>query len=90
MCTPRLLAITFISGAILSCPVPPAELTRAESTVAEIFKDDFAKHDDASRAALAKKLLKESSDESNDTATRYVLMRDAGDTALAAHDGAIE
>jgi hypothetical protein len=96
----REFAVALISAVVLTAvsrgeepaararqPVPAtAELTRAESTVQDVYKAEFAKRDDASRAALARKLLRESTDKNNDPATRYVLMRDASDEALAADD----
>jgi len=68
-------------------PLPAAaELNKVEAAVQDVYKADFAKRDDASRAALARTLLRESADQNNNAATRYVLMRDASDAALAAND----
>ncbi len=68
-------------------PVPPAsDLAKLESTVQDLYKSQFAKRDDADRSALGKRLLREANDSTNDVATKFVLLRDAGGIALAAGD----
>lgn len=89
--TPFLLALTAALGAIAQepgrsgtgenkLPVPDAAARKAaEKEVKEVFKDEYAKHTPADRAALARKMV-DLAAQSNDTPSiRYVLLREARD-----------
>src|SRR5439155_21454636 len=68
-------------------PVPPAaDVARAEATVKELFKADYAKTKTADRVALAAKFLRDATDAKEEPAARFVLLREARDLAAKAGD----
>ncbi len=60
----------------------------AERLVASIYKDELASSQISVRLELARKLLKQGIETRDDTAARYVLLRDARDMATALGDAA--
>lgn len=94
----RSLAGLFVCGACLASafaeeegrqPLPaPAAIAKAEATVREIFKVEYAKSKPAERAALATQLLNQAKESSDDPASKFVLLREARDVAAKAGDGA--
>jgi hypothetical protein len=71
-------------------PVPAAaDVAKAEATVKELFKADYAKTKAAARAALAAKFLKDAGDTKEEPAARFVLLREARDLAAKAGDPAL-
>jgi len=70
-------------------PVPSApDQKKAEATVRDIFKADYASRDPKARAAFGKKLLQTGLETKDDLAARYVLFREAA--AIAARAGDID
>jgi hypothetical protein len=71
-------------------PIPgPAEQKKAEALIKDdLYKAEYAKaeKDPAARAALARTLLQEGRETTDDIAGRYVLLREARDLAAAAGD----
>jgi len=68
-------------------PVPAAaDQKKAEATVRDIFKADYASRDPKARAAFAKKLLQTGIETTDNLAARYVLFREAADIAARAGD----
>jgi hypothetical protein len=68
-------------------PVPPAQAQKdAEALIKGIFKDEYAKKTPEGQQALAKKLLQQGRETSNDAAAQYVLFREAADVASKAGD----
>ncbi len=70
-------------------PIPPADaLKAAEKLVRDLFKEDFAKRDAASRLALAAKLLQQADENKTDAAAEYVCLHEARDAAVIGGDAA--
>jgi len=68
-------------------PVPePAAQAQLEKTVRDLFKDEYARKSAQDVAALAKKLLQQGLQTSDDPVARYVLLREARDLAAQAGD----
>src|SRR5262249_45634968 len=68
-------------------PVPEAaELFKADNTIRDLFKDEYASDKPANQLALSKKLLDQAQDATNDLVSRYVLFREARDLAAKARD----
>ena len=68
-------------------PVPAApDQKKAEATIKDIFKADYASRDPKARADLARKLLQTGLETKDDLAARYVLFREAADIAARAGD----
>lgn len=61
-----------------------AELAKAESSIRNLFKDEYASTKAGDRLALSKKLLAQAQDTTNDLASRYVLFRESSDLAARA------
>lgn len=71
-------------------PVPDsAALTKAEKTIKDIFKAEYAKKKTADQVDLAGKLLKQAEETNDDPAARFVLLREARDIAAKASDAAL-
>src|SRR5437870_1172087 len=67
--------------------VPPGpDLEKAQATVRELFKAEFAKTKTTDRIALAAKLFHQALDTKDDPAAKYVLLREARDLAAKAGD----
>lgn len=97
---PLAASLIWIAAAVLAAcpalaederePVPAAgELAKAEATVKEIFKDEYAKTKAADRLALAGKLLAQAEETSDDAVSQFVLLREARDLAAKAGDPTI-
>jgi hypothetical protein len=70
-----------------SVPVPdPAAQARAEKVIREVYQKELASPQPAERRALGKKLLEQAGRSSSDSASQYVLLRDARDIASACGD----
>lgn len=68
-------------------PQPEASAQKdAETSIRDLFKDDYARKDPADKATFARKLLKQASDSKDDPVSRFVLLREARDLALQAND----
>jgi WD40 repeat protein len=68
-------------------PAPDAAAqAKAEQVVREVFKAEYAKASAADRLKLANRLLKEAADTKDDSAARFVLLREAADLAAKAGD----
>src|SRR5579872_7078412 len=68
-------------------PVPdPSAQKAAESTVREVFKEEYAKKSLVDRKALAKTLLLQGSKTTDDRTFRYVLFREARDLGAGVGD----
>lgn len=67
-----------LSGQDPPLPVPdPAAQKSAEKLVREVFKEQYSKTGAADRRALSRTLLEQAKASDNDSATRYVLLREA-------------
>lgn len=64
----------------------PAEQAAVLKVIHELFKSEYARRTPADRAALAAKLMEAAADNSKDSASQYVLLREARDNAVAAGD----
>lgn len=74
-------------GADAKSPVPPPdEQAKAEKTLRDLFKADFAARTPAAKKALAQKLMGQLAETEGDEAARYVLLRDARDVSVSAGD----
>lgn len=72
-------------GAPARLEVPSeAEQAAVLKVVHELFKSDYDRRSPADRAALAAKLMEAAADSSKDSASQYVLLREARDSAVAA------
>lgn len=70
-------------------PVPaPLAVAKAEGTIRETFKADYAKTKPAERLAFAVKLMNTAKETVDDPAAYYVLLREAGDMAAKAGEAA--
>ena len=68
-------------------PVPPAAAQKkAEGLLKDIYKDEYARKAPSDRAALARTMMKQSLETTDDAAARYVLLREAKDLALQGGD----
>lgn len=83
-----LLLVLALQGEPLPVPDETA-VKNAEKLVREVFKEDFSRKSPADQAALARKLLKQAAESSEDPAARYVLLREAHDRATQSGDLAI-
>ncbi len=69
---------------------PSAEaLQKAEKTVKDLFKAEYAKTKTADRVMLATKLIEEADGTTDDPAAKFVLLREARDLAAKAGDAAL-
>jgi hypothetical protein len=69
-------------------PVPPqADIEKAEATVKDLFKAEYAKTKMADRLALGTKLFMQATESKGDPAAQYVLLREARDLAAKAGTG---
>ncbi len=62
----------------------PSKTAEAEKTIREIYKSEYAQKRPAERAALARKLLDQVGPSASDSATAWVLLREALDLAAQA------
>src|SRR3954471_12634426 len=69
----------------LPIPDEPSQ-ARAEATIRNIFKSEYASNQPAQRRALASKLLQQARDEKTDATSRFVLFREARTVAASAGD----
>src|SRR6187549_3466884 len=68
-------------------PVPgSAAQKKAETLLKEIFKDEYGRKAPADRLALARTMMKQASETSDDVAARYVMLRESKDLALQGND----
>src|SRR5687767_7458432 len=67
-------------------PPDAAAQKNAEKLVRDVFKDDYARKDPASRRGLAAKLLKQAGETKDDAVARFVLLSEARDIAADAGD----
>lgn len=68
-------------------PVPEASaLKESEKLLKDLFKEDFARKDPASRKSLARKLLEQRSSVIGDASSAYLLFREAADAAVQGND----
>lgn len=68
-------------------PVPPVGgQKKAEKSLRDTFKDDYASKDPAARRAFAIRLMSDAVDAGTDAVSRYVMLRDARDLAAEALD----
>ena len=71
-------------------PVPDREAqAKAEKTIKEIFKDEYAKKKPAEKIELANKLLQQGAETNDDPAAKYILFREARDLASKSGDVAL-
>ncbi len=71
-------------------PIPSdATLAKAEATIRQVLKDDYAKKTPAELKAFAQKLIKLAGETADDQASRYVMLRDARDFAQGVADPAL-
>ena len=71
-------------------PVPDQEAqAKAEKTIKEIFKDEYAKKKPAEKIELANKLLQQGAETNDDPAAKYILFREARDLASKSGDVAL-
>jgi hypothetical protein len=91
----RLFAVTtatlFLAVPLLRAddrkPPPEADAqAKAEKTIKQLFKEDFAKRKASDLQELAAKLLKQAGEAKNDDASKFVLLRLAHETAAKAGD----
>jgi hypothetical protein len=83
-----LLPISPSFAADLPKPHVPDEPTqaKAEATIKQIFKAEYASNDSPARRAFARKLLGQARDEKTESASRFVLFREARNMAASAGD----
>ena len=67
-------------------PPTPIEQEQAEKLVREIYAVDYRQTGSSSKSALARKLLAKAQEETSDSTTRFVLLREARDVAVASGD----
>jgi tetratricopeptide (TPR) repeat protein len=68
-------------------PVPSADaVMKAEKSIKEIFKTEYAKKKASEQLDLAKKMMAQATETNDDSAARYVLLREARDIASRAGD----
>jgi len=71
-------------------PVPePAAQRESEKLIREIFKEEYAKKAPADRSALAKKLLQQGLDTTDNPVAAYILLREASDVSALSGDPAV-
>src|SRR5207253_1393659 len=71
-------------------PVPgDAAVAKAEASIRQILKDDYARKQPAERKTLAQKLIKLAAETADDPASRYVMLRDAQELATGVADPAL-
>jgi len=76
-------------AAEVRAPVPAGpDLERAQATIRDLYKADFAKTKAADRIALAAKLFQEALETKNDPAAKFALLREARDLAAKSGDAA--
>ncbi len=73
-------------GSAKADPPTPEIQTRAEAEIHDLFKDQYAKKSPADRAALARILLGKASENTEESGTRFVLLREARDLAAGGAD----
>lgn len=86
------LAVPALGQETKKSPVPaPAAQARVEKLIEEIYGQDIAKakKDPAARSQLALTFLQEARDSRDDSAARYVLLREARELASAAGDSGV-
>jgi hypothetical protein len=70
-------------------PVPDqASQLKAEKTIKDLFRTEYAKKKSADQVELAGKLLKQAEETNDDSTGRFVLLREARDIAARAGDAA--
>lgn len=68
-------------------PIPSSsDLKKAEAEIRAVFKDEFAKKDREAKREMAQRLLVESTDEKNTTASRYAVLLLSRDLAVESLD----
>jgi len=79
----------FLLLALFTCaqgakiPIPSEEdQKKAEKTIREVFKDEYAVKSPAAQQKLARKLVDQALESKDDDAARYVLFREAADLAV--------
>src|SRR6185503_15544016 len=83
----RIAILALLLGSQDPAPVPDAAaLKEAEKAVKELFKTEFAAKNASDRVTLAKKLLAQSETSKDDPATRYILLKEAGNAAATGGD----
>ena len=87
-----IISTFFCGGRLLAAdrlPAPaPDDVAKAEKTVKEIYHDDYAKKKPADRAALATKLIQQAAETKDDPASKFALLKEARDLAVAGSDAA--
>jgi len=63
-----------------------AAVAKAEATIRQVLKDDYAKKTPADQKAFAQKLIKLAGETADDPVARFVMLRDARDFAQGAAD----
>src|SRR5437763_1231065 len=70
-------------------PIPPGtDLEKAQTTIRELFKAEFAKTKVTDRIALAARLYRSALDSRDDPAAKFALLREARDLAAKSGDAA--
>ncbi|MFO0806341.1 MAG: hypothetical protein U0791_24825 [Gemmataceae bacterium] len=71
----------------MRAPVPPVtDIEKAQGTIRDLYKSDFAKTKAADRQALAAKLLQEALGTTNDPSAKFALLRESRDLSAKAGD----
>jgi serine/threonine protein kinase len=71
-------------------PVPTGEaLTKAETVIRDLYKDDYSHVKQSELAAFAERLLEQAGEVKRDPVLRYVYLRDARDVAARAAEAAL-
>jgi serine/threonine protein kinase len=71
-------------------PVPEgAALAKAEATIKELYKEDYAKVKHSEMSAFAERLLEQAGNTKDDSVLRFVLLREARDVAAKAADATL-
>jgi hypothetical protein len=82
-----LLTVRLLAGAEERAPVPaPAAQAKAEESIKDIFKTEYAKRTQSARLELAAWLYQHALATKDDLAAKFVLLREARDLASAAGD----
>jgi hypothetical protein len=89
----RFLTFAIVLGAALPAIAderikmpPPVDIEKASKLVRELFKEEYAKPQQAAKAALAGKLFDQVAETTDDAAAQFVLLRESAELAAAGND----
>lgn len=81
------ILLIFGGGQDAKLPVPAEEAqAKAEKTIRDVFKDEYASKTPAAQQKLARKLIEQGQESKEDACLSYVLFREAGELAISSGD----